>query len=78
MDCPRCGKRMENGYLVGANVNVPLFWLPEEHKDSFFLYTDDAVWKRNGLVFEKEVLERPLLETHICRSCGIGMITFHP
>ena len=69
---------MENGYLVGANVNVPIFWLPESHKDSFFLYTDNAVCKRNGIIFESDILKKTYLKTYICRNCGIGMITFQP
>ncbi len=76
MDCPKCGKSMENGYLIGGNVNVPIFWLPEAHKDSFFLYTDNAVLKRNGIVFDKHFLSKPRLEACVCRTCGVGMFTF--
>ena len=76
MDCPKCSKVMEKGCLIGSNVNIPFFWLPEEHKNSFFMYTDNAVLKRDGLVFDKDFLEVPRLETCICRNCGIGMFVF--
>ena len=76
MDCPKCGKTMENGHLWGHRREMPIFWLPEEHKNSFFMYTDNAVLKRDGLVFDKDFLEVPRLETCICRNCGVGMFVF--
>ena len=77
MDCPKCGKAMETGYLLGSRRDLPIYWLPKEHKDDFFIYTDKAVYKRDGLVWDKGFLEQPLLETYICRDCGIGMFTFN-
>lgn len=76
MDCPKCGKPMEHGYLIGTSASVPIFWLPEAHKYPFFLYTDNAVLKRNGIIFETELLKRTRLETYVCRACGVGNFTF--
>ena len=67
---------MDEGFLYGSRRDTPLYWLPENEKLMFF-YRDEAVWKRKGIVFDKEALLSPAkLRTYLCQSCGYGIFPF--
>lgn len=65
-DCPKCGSRMERGYVPVSNVRG-LQWSNKKHKwlaDSWF---QEGVESLTGAVWWS-VLN---LEAHLCRKCRI-------
>ena len=82
MKCPYCGEEMEKGTIYGRK-DAGLPWYPENEKAPAWI-SESAVAKRNGLLLGKDgifpqstlSLKNAKLETHICRKCRKGIISY--
>lgn len=72
MECPFCGKEMENGRF--SNMRFYYAWLPENVKAPLLL-NSITIEKAGGLMLGDQVnLLAPItLTARICRSCGKGV-----
>lgn len=71
MECPFCGKEMEDGRFIDRMPGI--VWLPKDAKNQLIISTI-SVEEAGGLVLCDEIkLGRRSLTARICRSCGKGV-----
>ena len=82
MNCPKCGKELEPGYIYEVRKDCGPFWLPEGAKLRTHIITNKNTFKKEGGFFlEKDPLAVKLREGHripacICRDCQTGIFEF--
>jgi len=60
MQCPKCGREMELGWLHGGN---PLYWSRKKHKLTNFMGANDVC------IQERFTMEEP--QAWLCRDCQL-------
>ena len=76
MDCPKCGKQMKSGYLLGFQSGAGAYWLPKEKRPkraSLLFDTKESVEEKGGVMVHEPVLFMMLqLEAEMCPDCKCG------
>ena len=81
MNCPKCNKPMETGFLYGNRNDVGPYWLPEGVKRPGVIFDKYAFSDRGGFFLEKDPLAIRLtgghkVLTYICRDCKMGVFEY--
>ncbi len=75
MNCPFCGKFMENGKLYNGRRDIGLIWLPEEAKLPL-LFSEEKIHERNGIILSEATYIPfifPFVNANVCRDCRRGV-----
>lgn len=71
MNCPYCGKPMEEGRLLGRR-DFGHVWLPQEVSTPAMLSRKN-VENKNGIILNDPTILRPGVDAYICRACKKGV-----
>ena len=71
MNCPYCGKPMEEGRLLGRR-DFGHVWLPQEVSTPAML-SRKIVENKNGIILNDPTVLRPGVDAYICRTCKKGV-----
>lgn len=77
MNCPNCGKPMEEGAMYNAPA-AGFAWVPSSQKRPL-LFTDEAIIKCNGIWLREKNFFPPTLvklTVFICRDCQKGVFDY--
>ena len=75
MNCPYCGKPMEEGRIPGDRQNG-MFWLPEG-EDISVAFAHWVADEKGGIpLADPKFFGFPSLKAHICRDCKKGVFAF--
>lgn len=79
MNCPKCGKPMEEGTMYSAHYP---YWTPERTEIRSFYVPKDAFRLRpvgdhtNSPLSPKAISSIHQFDTAICRACGTAVFSF--
>lgn len=77
MKCPKCGRTLEQGFLVGFHLHRAVYWMPEGAKGApHGLANDQERLKIKGghLVLSiGNAFAEPRLKTWYCPDCRCGV-----
>ena len=84
MNCPKCGKEMEQGYLYSPHRQVPIIYGPQNIKyPSFKIYAKPGDYRDLGLLDiesgTKETIanvRRHRVIAYICKECRTGVFEY--
>jgi len=75
MECPYCGKPMEDGRIPGDRQNG-MFWLPENEEISV-AFANWVMDEKGGIpLADPKFFGFPYLKAYICRECKKGVFEF--
>ena len=88
MNCPKCGKEMEEGYIYSGVRTTPILYYPKGLKPTFWQYgfSKKRFFKEGRLSIEcdrKETMYQIRLHGHraiayVCKDCRIGFFEYDP
>ncbi len=82
MNCPKCGKEMKLGAILGSQ-RIGIRWVPQNAiVGSYFVITKKAVERDGGFFLTENGAEydgymHPVA-SYVCCSCGLGIYEFTP